>query len=231
MGQLKNKPRSTNPKNKMRTYETPIGKLPSVTTILEATKSKADKERLRKWQHKQDQLLGSEKSKANSENYLERGTEIHEAIKYKFHNNVEPSEWVHEGNEQRWKHLQPFLKSITIMECEREIWHPGYAGTADLIAIVDEQPTLLDWKTSDRVKKRQWIDEAFIQTAAYAKAWNFSGLPAQDSPPYLNDITQLAVIVISPEKLQIFTEDNLEKYEKLWDQRLTEFQKLGIIVE
>jgi hypothetical protein len=54
---------------------------------------------------------------------------------------------------------------------------------------------------------------------------------AEDSPPYLNDITQLAVIVISPEKLQIFTEDNIEKYEELWNQRLTEFQKLGIIVE
>jgi hypothetical protein len=96
---------------------------------------------------------------------------------------------------------------------------------------MDDQPTLLDWKTSDRIKKRQWIDEAFIQTAAYAKAWNFSGLPTQDSPPYLNDITQLAVIVISPEKLQIFTEDDIKKYEKLWDERLLSFHKLGIIIE
>ena len=217
----------------MRTYNTPIGELPSVTTILEATEDETNKERLRKWQHKQDQLLGLEKSKTNGENYLKRGTEIHEAIKYKFHHNVEPAKtWVHEGNEQRWKHLQPFLKSITIIECEREVWHSsGYAGTADLIAIIDNHPTLLDWKTSDRIKKRQWLDEAFIQTAAYAKAWNFSGLPAQDSPPYLNEITQLAVIVISAEKLQIFTEDNIKKYEELWDERLLKFQKLGIIVE
>ena len=193
----------------MRTYETPIGKLPSVTTILRLTEDVIAKEDL-----------------------INRGKEIHEAIMHKFQNGVEPAEtWVHEGNEQRWKHLQPFLKSITIMECEREVWHPsGYAGTADLIAIMDNHPTLLDWKTSERVKKRQWMDEAFIQTAAYAKAWNFSELP-QDSPPYLNDITQLAVIVISPEKLQIFTEDNVKKYEELWDERLTEFQRLGIIVE
>jgi genome maintenance exonuclease 1 len=217
----------------MRTYKTPIGSLPSVTTILELTEDEADKERLRKWQHKQNKLLGLEKSKTNSENYLKRGTEIHEAIKYKFHHNVEPAEnWVHEGNAQRWKHLQPFLKSIKIMECERFIWHnSGYAGTADLVAIMDDQPTLLDWKTSDRIKKRQWIDEAFIQTAAYAKAWNFSALPTQDSPAYLNDITQLAVVVISPEKLQIFTENNIKKYEKLWDERLLKFQKLGIIIE
>jgi hypothetical protein len=39
----------------------------------------------------------------------------------------------------------------------------GYAGTADLIAIMDDQPTLLDWKTSDRIKKRQWIDEALYK--------------------------------------------------------------------
>lgn len=217
----------------MKTYETPIGKLPSVTTILKATESQEDKERLRKWQHKQDKIHGVKQSNVNSDNYLKRGTEIHEAIKYKFHHNVEPAKtWVHESNEQRWKHLQPFLKSITIIECEREVWHnSGYAGTADLIAIMDDQPTLLDWKTSDRLKKRQWLDEAFIQTAAYAKAWNFSALLAQDSPPYLNNITQLAVIVISPEKLQIFTEDNVKKYEELWNERLLKFQKLGIIVE
>jgi hypothetical protein len=217
----------------MRTYETPIGKLPSVTTILRLTEDEKTKDRLRKWQHKQDKIHGVEQANNNSDNRLKRGTEIHKAIELFHKFNVDPGEnWVHEGNEERWKNLQPFLKSIKILECEREIWHSsGYAGTADLIAIIDDQPTLLDWKTSDRIKKRQWLDEAFIQTAAYAKAWNFSGLVAEDSPPYLNDITQLAVIVISPEKLQIFTEDNIEKYQELWNQRLTEFQKLGIIVE
>jgi genome maintenance exonuclease 1 len=217
----------------MRTYETPIGKLASVTTILRATEDEKAKDRLRKWQHGQDKIHGVKQANNNSDDRLNRGKEIHAAIENLHKFNVEPAEnWVHEGNAQRWKHLQPFLKSIKIMECERFIWHnSGYAGTADLVAIMDDQPTLLDWKTSDRIKKRQWIDEAFIQTAAYAKAWNFSGLPTQDSPPYLNDITQLAVIVISPEKLQIFTEDDIKKYEKLWDERLLSFHKLGIIIE
>jgi genome maintenance exonuclease 1 len=217
----------------MKTHETPIGKLASVTTILRATEDEKAKDRLRKWQHKQDKIYGVEQANNNSDDRLNRGKEIHAAIENLHKFNVEPAEnWVHEGNAQRWKHLQPFLKSIKIMECERFIWHnSGYAGTADLVAIMDDQPTLLDWKTSDRIKKRQWIDEAFIQTAAYAKAWNFSALPTQDSPAYLNDITQLAVIVISPEKLQIFTENNIKKYEKLWDERLLKFQKLGIIIE
>jgi genome maintenance exonuclease 1 len=217
----------------MKTHETPIGKLASVTTILRATEDEKAKDRLRKWQHKQDKIYGVEQANNNSDDRLNRGKEIHAAIENLHKFNVEPAEtWIHEGNAQRWKHLQPFLKSIKIMECERFIWHnSGYAGTADLVAIMDDQPTLLDWKTSDRIKKRQWIDEAFIQTAAYAKAWNFSALPTQDSPAYLNDITQLAVIVISPEKLQIFTENNIKKYEKLWDERLLKFQKLGIIIE
>jgi hypothetical protein len=41
----------------MRTYETPIGKLPSVTTILRLTEDEKAKDRLRKWQHKQDKIL------------------------------------------------------------------------------------------------------------------------------------------------------------------------------
>lgn len=211
----------------MRTYDTPIGILPSVTSILKATENEADKERLRKWQHKQDKIHGAEQSSNNSDNYLKRGTELHEAIKYWYNFNVEPAAWTHEGNAQRWRNLQPFLKSIKIMECERFVWHnSGYAGTADLVAIVDNQTTLLDWKTSDRIKKRQWLDEAFIQTAAYAKAWNFSALPAQVSTTHLSDITQLAVVVISPEKLQIFTESNIGKYEEMWGERLEKFKFL-----
>lgn len=202
----------------MKTYNTPIGLLPSVTTILEATESKKDKDRLRKWQHKQDKILGIEQSKTNEENYKNRGTEIHEAI-YKFSHNIEPAEdWKYEGNAQRWENLQPFLKSITIIECEKELWHPsGYAGTADLICELDRQMTLLDWKTSDRPKKRQWLDKAFIQTAAYAQAWNWNS--------HLQ-IKQLSVIVISPQKMQIFTEEDTEKYTKLWEERLAQFKKM-----
>lgn len=210
----------------MKTYNTPIGILPSVTTILKATESQEDKDRLRKWQHKQDKLHGLEQSTINNENYKNRGTEIHEAIKYKFHHNVEPAEvWRYKGNSKRWKHLQPFLKSITIIECEKELWHQsGYAGTADLICVLGNQLTLLDWKTSDRIKKRQWLEEAFIQTAAYTIAWNDSEENAEQE--FLANITQLAVIVISPEKLQIFTENDLEKYQNLWLERLAQFKKM-----
>lgn len=203
----------------MKTYDTPIGILPSVTTILEATESKEDKDRLRKWQHKQDKIFG-EQSKINNENYKNRGTEIHEAI-YKFsHNNIEPEtwNWKYEGNAQRWKCLKPFLKSITIIECEIKVWHPsGYAGTADLICSLNDQLTLLDWKTSDRPKKRQWLEKAFVQTAAYAQAWNWNS--------HLQ-IEQLSVIVISPQKMQIFTEEDTEKYTKLWEERLAQFKKM-----
>lgn len=212
----------------MRTYDTPIGILPSVTTILECTKSEKEEDRLRKWQHKQDQLLGLKQSAINSNNYKNRGTEIHEAIKYKFHHNVEPAKiWRYEGNAQRWRHLQPFLKSITIIECEQELWHgSGYAGTADLVCELDKQLTLLDWKTSDRPKKRQWLEKAFIQTAAYAQAWNFCRYPEQEEPT--GEITQLSVIVVSPEKLQIFTEEDIEKYTNLWQERLALFKKMQV---
>ena len=203
----------------MRTYETPIGILPSVTTILTATESKKDQDRLRKWQHKQDKINGLEQSKI-SENYKNRGTEIHEAIKYKFLRNCEPAEtWIYEGNEQRWRHLKPFLKAVTIIECEQFIWHKsGYAGTLDAVCELDGELTLLDWKTSDRIKKRQWLDGYFTQTAAYAQGYNF-----------LNNtkITQLGIVIITPEKLQIFTENDIDKYIDSWNERLDKFKKIN----
>lgn len=205
----------------MRTYKTPIGILPSVTAILAATESKEDQDRLRKWQHKQDKIHGLEQSKINGENYKNRGTEIHEAIKYKFLHNVDPAEsWIYEGNEQRWRHLKPFLKCITIIECEKEIWHnSGYAGTLDAVCELDGELTLLDWKTSDRIKKRQWLDGHFTQAAAYAQGYEFLGKGGK--------ITQLGIIVITPEKLQIFTENNIDKYIDLWNKRLDKFKKLN----
>jgi genome maintenance exonuclease 1 len=47
-----------------------------------------------------------------------------------------------------------------------------YAGTTDLVGIHDGSPAIMDHKQSNKLKKREWIDDYFIQLAAYATAHN-----------------------------------------------------------
>ena len=47
-----------------------------------------------------------------------------------------------------------------------------YAGTTDLVGVWKGQPAIMDFKQSNKVKKREWIDDYFLQLAAYAEAHN-----------------------------------------------------------
>jgi len=47
-----------------------------------------------------------------------------------------------------------------------------YAGTTDLVGIHDNSESILDFKQSNKLKKREWIDDYLVQLAAYAVAHN-----------------------------------------------------------
>ena len=47
-----------------------------------------------------------------------------------------------------------------------------YAGTADCVGVIDGKDTIIDFKTSKRIKKKEWIDDYFLQGCAYANAHN-----------------------------------------------------------
>jgi genome maintenance exonuclease 1 len=56
---------------------------------------------------------------------------------------------------------------------EVPLYYSGlYAGTTDLVGVWKGQPAIMDFKQSNKIKKREWIDDYFIQLAAYAAAHN-----------------------------------------------------------
>ena len=185
-----------------------------MSTILEETEPPEKIAKLRKWQHKQDKIHGIEKSAELRTQTLDQGTLVHEAIASYL-----------KGEIQGYPHplFNQALPLLSLLKSEKNqieqnfySWsNQPYTGTYDLLTKFNDQLTLLDWKTSKRIKKRQWLDTQFTQTAAYAQ-----GAEAVDHIK----ITQLAIIIISPEKLQIFTEDRgLPDYQ--WEQRLNQFYK------
>ena len=72
------------------------------------------------------------------------------------------------------KIVEEAFKDITeVWGSEVHLYNPGkYAGTADMIAIYKGRPAIIDFKQTNRPKKREWIQDYLMQLAAYAQAHN-----------------------------------------------------------
>jgi len=152
-----------------RAYDTPVGKCPSVTTILSGSR---DQSGLEAWRDS----VGHERADFISSLACYRGTKHHLWTEDYLRDGTEPGfDFL---NTPYWNSTRSFLDTIdTTLLMEGAIWHPlGYAGTLDCIAYLaddDLQPTLLDWKTADSKRKPDKIYEYSMQCAAYVAAANY----------------------------------------------------------
>jgi len=68
-------------------------------------------------------------------------------------------------------HFSPLTE---VWGLEMPLWYPGlYAGASDVAGIYEGRESIIDFKQSNKYKKREWIDDYFIQCAAYAMAHNY----------------------------------------------------------
>ena len=57
---------------------------------------------------------------------------------------------------------------------EVTLYYPGlYAGATDIVGIYDGQPAIMDFKQSNKPKRREWIEDYFEQLGAYCMAHNY----------------------------------------------------------
>jgi hypothetical protein len=158
-----------------RRYATPDGeKLPSVTTILDATKSEESKKALQEWRKR----VGPQKAQEITTEAAGRGTRMHKWLE----NYIKTGETGEPGTNPYSIQSHQMAQSIIthgLSKCneywgtEVPLYFPKvYAGTTDLVGIHDGSPAIMDHKQSNKLKKREWIDDYFIQLAAYATAHN-----------------------------------------------------------
>ena len=138
---------------------------PSVTTVL----SIINEEKIAAWRQK----VGEEKANQIGTQAANRGTLVHEIIEKYLHNEDTSDYLPH--IQQSLKNLKPLLdKHITKVyatECPLYSDYLKLAGTCDCIAEWDGVPTIVDFKTSKRPKKKADIPNYFAQLAAYAVMW------------------------------------------------------------
>lgn len=177
-----------------RSYTTPIGPCRSVTTILSATR---DSTGLQMWR----ESVGEERADFICNLASFRGNKHHDAIERYLLDGIEPEfDFL---NTPYWNSSRPFLNRVRkTLVTEGAVYHPlRYAGAFDCIAYLDDdtdQPSLLDWKTADRIRNPAKMYEYSLQVSAYVAAANYVY-----KPQGLNITRALIVVAIPDEKPQI----------------------------
>jgi hypothetical protein len=212
-----------------RHYEFDGRLLPSVTTILQSTKSARDAEALSNWLDS----IGQEQADAIQQESQQRGTNLHSLIEL-YLTGYDPStleETAHaQGILPFWSSIQPTLNRIkTLQMIEQAVHHPlyCYAGSLDLLAEVEftdpltkataQRSVLIDWKTSGKTKKREWLGDYTLQLAAYWLATNLQ----TDHP-----IPEAWIVLAHPNgaaQIHRFLSKELDTFSKEWLRRLHEF--------
>ena len=169
--QYKNCVQINDPVTRKRVYRTPDGeKLPSVTTILGATK---DQTHLNAWRDR----IGHDKAQQITTEAAGVGTAMHSNLeRFLIGEQRQPgSNPVHvQANKMADIIIENGLNKMSeVWAMEQSLYFPGlYSGTTDLIGIHEDEPAVCDHKQTNKPKKLEWVDDYYIQLMAYILAHN-----------------------------------------------------------
>lgn len=195
--------------------------VPSVTTILDATKPEEAKQALREWRKR----VGEQKAKEITTEAAGRGTRMHKWLE----NHVKTGDTGQPGSNPYSIQSHNMAKTIIdkgLSKCQ-EFWGTEvslyfpevYAGTTDLVGVHDNQECIMDHKQTNKPKKREWIEDYFLQLAAYANAHN---------EVYGTKIRKGVIFMCSADnQYQEFIVEGIDfdKYTDRWYNRLEEYYK------
>ena len=144
--------------------------LPSVTTILQATQSDDKKASLAKWRQK----VGENEAEKIRDEAAARGTAMHKFLEY-YVRNEKLLDLSDEGQAARSMAQaiinQGFKDLSEVWGNEAVLFYPGlYAGQTDLCGIYSGRESIIDFKQTNKPKRIEWIEDYFLQLAAYAMA-------------------------------------------------------------
>ena len=158
-----------------RHYALPDGsKVPSVTTILDRTKSEESKAALANWK----KAVGEQRAQAIVTEAANRGTRMHAYLEQFILSDDLKELPTNPFAQPSWfMAAEVILKGLCNVDefwgTEVPVYYSGlYAGTTDCLGMWKGKPAIMDFKQSNKVKKKEYIGDYFTQLAAYAEAHN-----------------------------------------------------------
>ena len=190
--------------------------VPSVTTVLDKT---GDKTALIAWRKR----VGEAEAQRISTESDGLGTKVHNSLE-KF---VLGEDWQVTGNNLvniMAKRMVDKMVEDGLSQVD-EIWgvevgliaQELYAGTSDAIGMFNGVPSIIDFKTAKKIKKREWIEDYFLQGCAYALAHN---------EMFNSNIRQVAILMVDREGKYadfVIEGDEFDEYCEKWANRLADY--------
>ena len=159
--------------NGKRHYDVGEEKLPSVTTILSATQSDEKKKSLADWRAR----MGPQYADRVKDLAAMRGTAMHRYLEAFIDGSG------HKDLTSIGREAEPMARRIIesglgeldeVWGQEVTLYYPGlYAGATDIVGIYEGKPAIIDFKQTNKPKKREWIEDYFCQLGAYCMAHNY----------------------------------------------------------
>jgi len=156
-------------------YALPDGsKVPSVTTILDKTKSEEKKQALANWKKR----VGEVKAQEIVTEAAGRGTRMHKFLEdYVKQGTINPpgtNPYSVQSHKMAECVIQQGLCNVNeVWGVEVPLYYPGiYAGTTDGCGLHLNEEAILDYKQTNKAKKEEWIEDYYLQLTAYALAHN-----------------------------------------------------------
>jgi len=204
------------PVTRKRVYLTPDGEsLPSVTTILSATK---DMTALNEWKKR----VGEAKAKEITTEAAGIGTAMHANLE-RFIAGINRLPGQHPVQVQAHKMadiiISNGLSSVNeVWAMEQSLYFPGlYSGTTDLVGVYNGEPAVMDYKQTNKPKKEEWVEDYKMQLVAYILAHN---------EVYGTDIRRGVVFMCSRafeyQQFDLMPSD-FNKYQDLWLNKVEEY--------
>jgi len=193
-----------------RLYSTPDGAFPSVTTVL----SILSEEAIQAWRKR----VGDDEANRVGHRASSRGTKVHSIIE-DYLNGKDTTEYLPHIR-QSLANVKPILDSrigrIFGIEVPLYSKYLGLAGRCDCIAEFDGVASILDWKTSRRVKKKENISGYFAQMAAYAIMFEErTGMP----------ITNVVVVMDVDDNEPLVFKEHRDNYTDLLHSTIEEYNR------
>lgn len=178
-----------------RRYITPEGKkYPSITTVL----SILSRDHIQEWRAR----VGDEEANRISNKAATRGTKVHALAEHYIRNEPIDKSKLTPDLVQSFSQIKSVIDNrvgkIHAIEAPLYSDYLGVAGRVDCIAEFDGKLSVIDFKTSRKPKKRDWIQNYFIQETFYAIAWE-----ERTTKPIVNLVT---IISVDSDDVQVFIE-------------------------
>ena len=191
--------------NGKRHYVTPEGGLyPSITTVL----GELSKAAIQAWRER----VGEEEANKISGKASRRGTSVHSVCESYIKNEDDFIDGQTHNIIELFKTIEPFFERINnVHGVELALYsdHFGIAGRTDLIAEFDGTLSIIDYKTSNKTKKKEWCESYFAQGAFYGVAYEeLTKIP----------VPQVVIIMaVENDTPQLFVEKRDDWIDKIWE--------------